>query len=96
MSLLRSLPVLLLLLIACSNKQAVETATVVGNAYNARYRDTVITNWQHRIKDTPECATFRQQMLTEGQRHSSAATGAFANSMMRIRKSAADASCTAK
>lgn len=59
-------------------------AQSIGASYNTSYRDNVIKNWQNRVADTAECASFKARFKAAGDRHESAASGAFVTDMQKI------------
>lgn len=82
-----------LMLVGCNKQQASTDAIAVGKAYNISYRDNVIKNWQSRVSDAERCAQFKARFKVSGERHESAASGAFVMDMMNVWKDAQAAGC---
>lgn len=92
--------VAVLLLSACNREQAQSAsesvsgaAQVVGKTYLTSNRDNVIKNWQSKVADTDECAPFKARLKAAGERHESAASGAFVNDMTKVWNDAKGAGC---
>jgi hypothetical protein len=82
-----------LVLIGCDKQQAADAANAFGKDYNTSYRDNVIKNWKSKVSDTERCAPFKERFKAAGERHESAASGAFATDMMKIWEDAKAARC---
>lgn len=98
---MNSLKILLLSLLSifavgCSNEDLASAGKTLGEAYNTSNRENVIGNWKSRVDDRPECAGFKARFDRAGKRHQSAASGAFANDMMKIMGDVKAAGCEFK
>lgn len=78
---------------ACSNEYAKSVGESIGQYFNESQRDKAIRNAQSRISDDARCARFKEQLLTEGQRYESAASGAFQSEPSKITRAAEAAGC---
>jgi len=82
-----------LILLGCGKQQATNTAIAIGKSYNTSYRDIVIKNWQSRVSDAEHCAQFKAKFKAYGERHESAASGAFVIDMTNVWKEVEAAGC---
>lgn len=85
--------VAVLMLVGCGKQQASAAANAVGKEYNTSYRDNVIKNWQSKVSDTERCAQFKARFKTAGERHESAANGAFVMDMTSVWNDTQAAGC---
>lgn len=65
----------------------------VGSSYNALQRDSVIRNYQKRIKEDEACRAYKDRFHRAGQRHESAASGAFVRDMQAVMEAVSRAGC---
>lgn len=82
-----------LLLAACNQEQAASAYQQASKTFNESQRDSVIANWQRRVADTPQCASFKQRFKAAGARHDSAASALFQADMMKVWEATTAAGC---